>query len=103
MQHRPKFNGVYIAVLLALALLAFNLWTTFSTASSGVSMPYSKVVDYFEANQVVGFEMDLNTGNLRLALKEGEVPLPEGVKEQQLARARGARSRAELEALVREL
>ncbi|WP_394963094.1 ATP-dependent zinc metalloprotease FtsH [Candidatus Allofournierella excrementigallinarum] len=44
-------------------------------------MPYSKVVDYFEANQVVGFEMDLNTGNLRLALKEGEVPLPEGVKE----------------------
>lgn len=29
--------------------------------------------------------------------------LPEGVKEQQLARARGARSRAELEALVREL
>ena len=81
MQHRPKFNGVYIAVLLALALLAFNLWTTFSTASSGVSMPYSKVVDYFEANQVVGFEMDLNTGNLRLALKEGEVPLPEGVKE----------------------
>ena len=81
MQHRPKFNGVYIAVLLALALLAFNLWTTFSTASSGASMPYSKVVDYFEANQVVGFEMDLNTGNLRLALKEGEVPLPEGVKE----------------------
>ena len=29
--------------------------------------------------------------------------LPEGVKEQQLARARGTRSRAELEALVREL
>ena len=81
MQHRPKFNGVYIAVLLALALLAFNLWSTFSTASSGVTMPYSKVVDYFEANQVVGFEMDLNTGNLRLALKEGEVALPDGVKE----------------------
>ena len=68
-------------MLLALALLAFNLWSTFSTASSGVTMPYSKVVDYFEANQVVGFEMDLNTGNLRLALKEGEVALPDGVKE----------------------
>ncbi len=81
MQHRPKFNGVYIAVLLALALLAFNLWSTFSNVSTGTSMPYSKVVDYFEANQVVGFEMDLNTGNLRLALKEGEVPLPDGVKE----------------------
>ena len=81
MQHRPKFNGVYIAVLLALAMLAFNLWSTFSATSSEAGLPYSKVVDYFEAGQVVGFEMDLNTGNLRLALKEGEVPLPDGVKE----------------------
>ena len=74
MQHRPKFNGVYIAVLLALALLAFNLWTTFSTASSGVSMPYSKVVDYFEANQVVGFEMDLNTGRPSTAPRACSAP-----------------------------
>ena len=81
MQHRPKFNGVYIAVLLALALLAFNLWSTFSASSSGLLMPYSKVVNYFEANQVLGFELDLNTGNLRMALKEGEVPLPENIQQ----------------------
>ncbi len=79
MQRKPKFNGVYLAVLLALLLLAFNLWSTF-TSTGGTSMAYSKAMSYFESNQVVGFELDLNTGMLRMALKEGSVTLPKGAE-----------------------
>lgn len=80
MQRKPKFNGVYLAVLLALVWLAFSLWGSF-TGTSTTTMAYSKVVDYFQAHQVVGFELDLNTGIIDLALKEGELELPSGAKQ----------------------
>ena len=79
MQRKPKFNGVYLAVLMALLLLAFNLWSSLSTPS-GSSMAYSKAMSYFEANQVVGFELDLNTGLMRMALKAGNVDLPKNAE-----------------------
>ena len=79
MQRKPKFSGVYLAVLLALLLLAFNLWSSFSTSTAS-SMAYSKAMSYFEANQVVGFEMDLNTGLIRMAVVEGDVALPQSAE-----------------------
>ena len=80
MQRRPKFNGVYLAVLLAVVWLAFSLWGSMG-ASSTTSMAYSKMLSYFENNQVMAFELDQNTGIITLALKEGEVELPKNAKE----------------------
>ncbi len=84
MHRKPKFNGVYLAVLLALLLLAFNLWSSFSGVNT-TSMAYSKAMSYFEANQVVGFELDLNTGIIRMALKSGTVDLPKNAEKSSAA------------------
>ncbi len=74
MQRKPKFNGMIIVVLLALSVLALNLWTLMNSETMPLS--YSRVLQYFKAQQVVGFDLDLNTGSLQLALKEGDVELP---------------------------
>ena len=80
MQRKPKFNGVYLAVLLAVVWLAISLWG--SMGATGItSMAYSKMLSYFENNQVVAFELDQNTGIITMALKEGPVELPKNVKE----------------------
>ena len=71
MQRKPKFNGMIIVVLLALSVLALNLWTLMNSETMPLS--YSRVLQYFKAQQVVGFDLDLNTGSLQLALKEGDV------------------------------
>ena len=63
-----------IVVLLALSVLALNLWTLMNSETMPLS--YSRVLQYFKAQQVVGFDLDLNTGSLQLALKEGDVELP---------------------------
>ena len=74
LQRKPKFNGMIIVVLLALSVLALNLWTLMNSETMPLS--YSRVLQYFKAQQVVGFDLDLNTGSLQLALKEGDVELP---------------------------
>ncbi len=80
MQRKPKFNGVYLAVLLAVVWLAISLWGSMG-ATSTTSMAYSKMLSYFENNQVVAFELDQNTGIITMALKEGTVELPKNAKE----------------------
>ena len=74
LQRKPKFNGMIIVVLLALSVLALNLWSLMNTSTT--TMSYSRVLSYFQSQQVVGFEMDLNTGDIKLALVEGDVELP---------------------------
>ena len=72
------------AVLLVLVLV---MATTFgSMSASGAStMKMSEVMNYFAANQVTYFNLDLNTGLIDLSLKEGEYPLPEEAETQQQA------------------
>ena len=54
--------------------LALNLWSLMNTSTT--TMSYSRVLSYFQSQQVVDFEMDLNTGDIKLALVEGSVELP---------------------------
>ena len=67
---------MYLAVLMVLVLVAVTLFTS-GTDSEGSTMGYSQVVSYFKANQVTGFALDLNTGVIRLSLKQGDVELPD--------------------------
>ena len=75
MQKKPKFNGIYIAVLLALIMMVMAIFSFMGNESS--TMSYSQVVSYFKNNQVTAFDLDLNTGVITLSLKEGPVKLPE--------------------------
>ena len=75
MQKKPKFNGIYIAVLLALIMMVMAIFSFMGNESS--TMSYSQVVSYFKNNQVTAFDLDLNTGVITLSLKEGPVELPE--------------------------
>ncbi|HIX33124.1 MAG TPA: ATP-dependent zinc metalloprotease FtsH [Candidatus Gemmiger avium] len=51
-----------------------------SAVSSYTTMTYSQVIQYFENNQVVRFDLDLNSSVLTLQLKEGKVALPENAQ-----------------------
>ena len=72
---KPRFNPLVIA---ALGMILLMVWSLFFSgdAKSEASMTYSKVMDYFRAQQVVGFELDLNTG--MLSKEEEEKPLNGG-------------------------
>ena len=67
---------MYLAVLMVLVLMAVTLFTS-GTDSESSTMGYSQVVSYFKANQVTGFALDLNTGVIKLSLKQGDVELPD--------------------------
>ena len=69
MQRKPHRNIMYLAV-------AVTLFTS-GTDSESSTMGYSQVVSYFKANQVTGFALDLNTGVIKLSLKQGDVELPD--------------------------
>ena len=74
-------GGIIVtAVLLVLVLV---MATTFgSMSASGAStMKMSEVMNYFAANQVTYFSLDLNTGVIDLSLKEGQYPLPDNAEE----------------------
>ena len=74
-------GGIIVtAVLLVLVLV---MATTFgSMSASGAStMKMSEVMNYFAANQVTYFNLDLNTGVIDLSLKEGQYPLPDNAEE----------------------
>ena len=75
MQRKPHRNIMYLAVLMVLVLVAVTLFTS-GTDSESSTMGYSQVVSYFKANQVTGFALDLNTGVIKLSLKQGDVELP---------------------------
>ena len=75
MQKKPKFNGIYIAVLLALIMMVMAIFSFMGNDRS--TMSYSQVVSYFKNNQVTAFDLDLNTGVITLSLKEGAVELPQ--------------------------
>ena len=76
MQRKPHRNIMYLAVLMVLVLMAVTLFTS-GTDSESSTMGYSQVVSYFKANQVTGFALDLNTGVIKLSLKQGDVKLPD--------------------------
>ena len=77
MQHKPRLSGIIItAVLLVLVLVMATTYTSMSSASAN-TMKMSEVMDYFAANQVTYFNLDLNTGVIELSLKEGKNALPE--------------------------
>ncbi|MDD6998204.1 MAG: ATP-dependent zinc metalloprotease FtsH [Oscillospiraceae bacterium] len=61
---------------MVLVLMAVTLFTS-GTDSESSTMGYSQVVSYFKANQVTGFALDLNTGVIKLSLKQGDVELPD--------------------------
>ena len=71
---------MYLAVLMVLVLMAVTLFTS-GTDSDSSTMGYSQVVSYFKANQVTGFALDLNTGVIKLSLKQGDVELPDTTAE----------------------
>ena len=76
MQRKPHRNIMYLAVLMVLVLMAVTLFTS-GTDSESSTMGYSQVVSYFKANQVTGFALDLNTGVIKLSLKQSDVELPD--------------------------
>lgn len=74
---RPPFNFLSVAIAL---LGVFLIWAMFNTGTPGgkaESMEYSTVMNYFRAEQVTAFDLDLNTGVIALSLKEGKYALPE--------------------------
>ena len=77
MQHKPRLSGIIItAVLLVLVLVMATTYTSMSNSSAS-TMKMSEVMNYFSANQVTYFNLDLNTGVIELSLKEGQYALPE--------------------------
>ena len=85
MQHKPRLSGIIItAVLLVLVLVMATTYTSMSSSSSN-TMKMSEVMNYFAANQVTYFDLDLNTGVIELSLKEGQYALPEQSESQKQA------------------
>lgn len=77
MQHKPRLSGIIItAVLLVLVLVMATTYASMSSSSAS-TMKLSEVMNYFSANQVTYFKLDLNTGVIDLSLKEGKYDLPE--------------------------
>ena len=85
MQHKPRLSGIIItAVLLVLVLVMATTYTSMSNSSTN-TMKMSEVMNYFSANQVTYFDLDLNTGVIELSLKEGQYALPEQTESQKQA------------------
>ena len=81
MPRKPRTNGIFVAVLLVMVTLVVIFYSGMGSAvSSYTTMTYSQVIQYFENNQVVRFELDLNSSVLTLQLKEGPVALPESAQ-----------------------
>ena len=74
-QKRPRINPFIIVAALVLLMMVWSFFT--ASGSTGSTISYSKVMSYFENQQVTAFSLDLNTGVIRMSLKEGAVELPE--------------------------
>ncbi len=79
MQHRPRY-GLILAVLLVLGLVLFTMFSSMA-GESGNEMKLSEMEAYFENNQVTAYNLDLNTGEIQLSLKEGPIDLPKSEDE----------------------
>ena len=79
MQRKPRFNGVLLALVLVAVLVVVTAFTSGFSGETN-SMSYSKVVSYFENQQVTAFNLDLNNSTIELCLKEGKVELPKESK-----------------------
>jgi len=77
-QKRPHINPIFIVVaLVALAMI----WSFFASAGSTTdTVSYSTVMSYFDNEQVTAFALDLNTGVIKLSLKEGKIDLPKATE-----------------------
>ena len=59
MQHKPRLSGIIVtAVLLVLVLVMATTYSSMSSSSAS-TMRLSEVMNYFEANQVTYFNLDL--------------------------------------------
>ena len=77
MQHKPRMGGIIVtAVLLVLVLVMATTYSSMAQAGA-TTMKMSEVMNWFSANQVTYFNLDLNTGEIELSLKEGAYPLPD--------------------------
>ena len=77
MQHKPRMGGIIVtAVLLVLVLVMATTYSSMAQAGA-TTMKMSEVMNWFSANQVTYFNLDLNTGEIELSLKEGSYPLPD--------------------------
>ena len=77
MQHKPRMGGIIVtAVLLVLVLVMATTYSSMAQAGA-TTMKMSEVMNWFSANQVTYFNLDLNTGEIELSLKEGTYPLPD--------------------------
>ncbi len=85
MQHKPRLSGIIVTAVLLVVVLVMA--TTFSSmsGSSTNTMKMSEVMNYFSANQVTYFDLDLNTGVIELSLKDGQYALPEQSESQKQA------------------
>ena len=78
---KPRFNPLVIAIVLAAVLMVWSVLGGTGGNANGSSMAYSKVVHYFESNQVTKFSLDLNTGVITMTLKEGAQELPNAAEQ----------------------
>ena len=70
-------GGIIVtAVLLVLVLVMATTYSSMAQAGA-TTMKMSEVMNWFSANQVTYFNLDLNTGEIELSLKEGAYPLPD--------------------------
>ena len=77
MQHKPRMGAIIdTAVLLVLVLVMATTYSSMAQAGA-TTMKMSEVMNWFSANQVTYFNLDLNTGEIELSLKEGAYPLPD--------------------------
>ncbi len=75
---KPQWSPLIIVGLLVVVLM---IWTFFTSSPAMDSeLRYSQVRSYFENLQVTAFDLNLNTGVIKMSLKEGKVPLPEAEK-----------------------
>ena len=74
-QKKPRWNPFAIVGLLVIILMVWTFFTSAPAADTG--MRYSQVRSYFENLQVTAFDLNLNTGVIKMSLKEGKIPLPE--------------------------
>lgn len=81
MQHKPRISGIIIAAVLLVVALVVTANIALYTGAGGDSIELSKVMHYFEANQVTYFKLDLNTGVIDMSLKDGQYALPESTQE----------------------
>ncbi len=71
---KPQWNPLIIVGLLVVVLM---IWTFFtSSPAMDSTLRYSQVRSYFENLQVTAFDLNLNTGVIKMSLKEGKIPLP---------------------------